>query len=165
LKIGRNSDLNRVAPNDFGVGPRARAARVTSCPPPRRTSLYTHAEVGLRPVVCAPRSLVPVRDVCGSTAKPRGAYTPATPRRPRATIGQRPSHAAAHTPPYPGHTATLPRPYHDGIALVRSEALPTALCSPIKAEVPFHAHEHRAAAVRHRCRLGELPASCVHDAV
>jgi hypothetical protein len=53
----------------------------------RRTSPYTHTEADPHPEVRALRSLVPVRDVGGSYAEPRGACALTTPRRPSAAIG------------------------------------------------------------------------------
>jgi hypothetical protein len=54
----------------------------------RRTTPYTHAEAGPRPEVRAPCSVVPVRDVGGSYAEPRGACALATSRRPSAANGR-----------------------------------------------------------------------------
>jgi hypothetical protein len=49
---------------------------------------YTHAEAGPRPEVLVLCSVVPVRDVGGSYAEPRGACALATPRRLNAAIGR-----------------------------------------------------------------------------
>jgi hypothetical protein len=83
--------LSRAKPNGFGAGTHARAARATAravATARRRTTSYTHTEVGPRPEVLVPCSVVPVRDVGGSYAEPRGACALATLRRLNAAIGR-----------------------------------------------------------------------------
>jgi hypothetical protein len=70
----------------------------TAC---RRTSPYTHAEASPRPKVCELRSLVPVGDVGGSYAEPRGACALATPRHPSAAIGLPAAARRRRTPAMP----------------------------------------------------------------
>jgi hypothetical protein len=134
-KIWRNSHLNRVAPNGFGAGPRARAARatshsVTSAPPP-----YV--------AVHACRGQPAYSGLCVALPSPYA-------RHPRV-------HGQATRRLHTGHTATP-------AALTRKECL-NRLKPAIKAPAFFTRVNTEPAAVRHRCRLGELPASCVHDAI
>jgi hypothetical protein len=72
-------------------------------------------------------------------------------------IGGQPPHVAALPVLYSGHAVTVP---HLG-----AQEAPNRLVLAIKAFPPFSHVSTQAAAVRHRCRPGELPASCVHDAV
>jgi hypothetical protein len=58
-------------------------------------------------------------------------------------------------PPTPRRTLAMPRPHRDVIALAWKEA-PHRLVLAYKSRRPLP---------RHRCRHGELPASCVPDGV
>jgi hypothetical protein len=97
--------------------------------PPYRP--YMHAEAGPRPTVRKLCSLVPVRDVCGSLAEPRGACALATPCRPSAAIGPT---AAARRRPLSAILQPCRGSHHSLVALAHKEAPPpTALRPAIKA--------------------------------
>jgi hypothetical protein len=106
-------------------------------------------------MVCALRFLVPVCDVYGSTAKPRSACTPATPRRPRAVIGQRLSHAAAHTLPYLSHTAVLT----DTLLTLARKERPNRLAPAIKASPPFSSRVNAEPRHGRLCRRRRAPST------
>jgi hypothetical protein len=62
-------------------------------------------------------------------------------------------------------TPAMPRPHHDMIALACKEA-PHRLVLAYNNRRPLSTRVNtEPAAVRHRCRHGELLASCVHDGV
>jgi hypothetical protein len=62
-------------------------------------------------------------------------------------------------------TPAMPRTRRDVIALARKEA-PHRLVLTYKSRRPLCTRVNTApAAIRHRCRHGELPASCVHDGI
>jgi hypothetical protein len=139
--------LSRAKPNGFGAGTRARAARATSRPVAtarRRTKSYTHADAGPCPEVLVSCSVVPVHDVGGSYAEPRGACALATPRLLNAAIG-RPAAARRRR--------SLPMPF---------ELMPSRRCSrqwcPRRAPPSSHLHRQRGLP---RPALGPLVASRV----
>jgi hypothetical protein len=134
----------------------------------------------------SPRCSRPAASSCRRTGRTR------TPRPARVQRSVRRSHPLLYVTsvaPRQGHAALLHRP-DGGIALrhwrtaaarrrppcvvlrpCRDCASPwrarsaNRLVLAIKAFPPFSHVSTQAAAVRHRCRPGELPASCVHDAV
>jgi hypothetical protein len=118
--------------------------------PPYRP--YTHAEAGPRPMVRVPRSLVPVRDVCGSLAEPRGACALATLRRPSAAIGPTAAARRRPLPSYSGHATA-----HTAAWLpLRTRSTPHRLAPSYKSRRLLSSREHRAAAARHWHPLREL---------
>jgi hypothetical protein len=111
----------------------------------RRTSPYTHAEAGPRPEVRALRSLVPVRDVSGSYAEPRGACALAIPRRPSTAIGLPAAARRRPLAPYSGHAAahTVTRlPWH-------GRKQPHRLAPSFKSHRLLSSRDPESAAARH----------------
>jgi hypothetical protein len=123
--------------------------------------LYTNAEAGLRPMGRAPCPSPCTRRVWVPWTVPRAACTPATPRRPRTVIGRRPP--ARHRPVL--RTPAMPRPA-PGLASTWCPSYHLNRLEPAIKALPFSTRvSTKPAAVRHRCRPGEPPTSCVPDAV
>jgi hypothetical protein len=129
------------------------------------------------PRATSPRCSRPAASACcrtGRTRMPRPARVQWFERRApyplcAMSTGPRPSHAApAHRPhraarapplangrrtppPTPRRIPAIPRPYHDGIALVRKEALPTASRPVIKGRRRPSSRDPELAVVHHGC--------------
>jgi hypothetical protein len=103
----------------------------------RRTSSYTHTEVGQRPVVCAQHHESPVRGKCGPVGQRHGARSHLPDGAPPDSIGR----SAPRTSALPlCHIAPIPRPT---IFDVPHDPFPMTY-SPIKGHLLSSSPEHRA---------------------